>query len=387
MGHGKNYNYMKNFRHYILFSFFIMTSAWAQLPQKDLIGPKLILGLEPQQTPQILELTDLRVKIPSPVKRSSDEKCVFLIHADKYNNDVYKIGNNVDTLIENSHNNCEMLKEVQNYKELAKQDKRWSFSFYFGFSRTKYLPTDMKLESSRVNVEIKDFEFKERTSASFYNPTTWESIGDSFRWIDEPTNHFIITAEKKNHNIIISIFHPKYLKKDYQTKYVKGTVDGVDIDGYVPINEEFDGYNNQPGEMFLVRFQNTHMQMAWQVGYGYDIKIFDSQKAGKLSIRPAVYLGMMTGRHLTVYTKPGEYWDYDEYEDRDRIHGPMFSVGLRLNYRIKNFNLFVDTKYSKAWITHGFMDGTAKYEHQQIPLTFGVGYTLKTKKKKKRTKP
>jgi hypothetical protein len=78
MGHGKNYNYMKNFRHYILFSFFIMTSAWAQLPQKDLIGPKLILGLEPQRTPQILELTDLRVKIPSPVKRSSDEKmCLF----------------------------------------------------------------------------------------------------------------------------------------------------------------------------------------------------------------------------------------------------------------------------------------------------------------------
>jgi len=308
-----------------------------------------------------------------------DSKCTFLIKSDDQK-DFY-----------------EQLKIVSNYPESISNDKcdlkglndeiernGWNFSFHFGFTRTHYRPTDMHLRSSRMDVLIHDFEFQERTSAGYYNPTNWESVQDAFRWIDEPTNSFILTAEKNGHSIILSIFHPKFLKKTHQNAHVIGTVDGVEIDDFIDINEDFDGYNNVPGEMYLVRFENTHLQMEYSLGYGYDLKIIDSEKYGTLSVRPEVFLGVMTGGNLTVYTKPGEYWEYDDYKQSLAVQGIMYSGGLRVNYEIKNFNFFVEGKAAVAHLNHGFMDGRAKYNLQYQSLTFGVGYTFKKRDKKKK---
>jgi hypothetical protein len=332
--------------------------------------------------PQLMALENIKVVIPSS-ENKSDEKCVYLIHANNIK-EFHKTSETIESLLETNQESCQMFKDLAYQKEKLKKDKKWTFSFHFGFSRTFYDNTDMKLRSSRVDVLIKDFEFDERTSADFYNPSTWKKPLDAFRWIDEPTNHFIITAEKNNHSIILSIFHPKFLKKQYQQKHVTGVVDGVAVDDVIEINEPFDGYNNQLGEMYLVRFENTHLQMAWEVGYGYDIKLFNSNKYGALSIRPAIYVGMMSGRNLSVYIKEGEYWEFDDGVDRHQIQGLMYSAQVRLNYRIQNFTLFIDGKYSKATLEHGFFDGTASYDLSYKAVTFGVGYTFESRKKKKK---
>lgn len=308
-----------------------------------------------------------------------DSKCTFLIKSDDQKDffeQIKAVSSNPESI---SNNDCD-LKGLNNE---IKQNG-WNFSFHFGFTRTHYQPTDMQLTSSRMDVLIHDFEFQERTSAGYYNPANWESFQDAFRWIDEPTNSFILTAEKNGHSIILSIFHPKFLKKTHQNAHVVGTVDGVEIDDFIDINEDFDGYNNVPGEMYLVRFENTHLQMEYSLGYGYDLKIIDSEKYGTLSVRPEVFLGVMTGGNLTVYTKKEEYWEYDHFKQPLGVQGIMYSGGLRVNYEVKNFNFFVEGKAAVAHLNHGFMDGRAKYDLHYQSLTFGVGYTFKKREKKKK---
>lgn len=311
-----------------------------------------------------------------------NSKCTFLVKTDDQK-DFYEqlkiLSNNPETI---SNESCD-LKGIN--EEIERNG--WNFSFHFGFTRTHYNPTEMQLTSSRMDVLIHDFEFQERTSSGFYNPANWESAQDAFRWIDEPTNSFILTAEKNGHSIILSIFHPKFLKKTHQNAHVVGTIDNVEIDDFIDINEDFDGYNNVAGEMYLVRFENTHLQMEYSLGYGYDLKIIDSEKYGTLSVRPEVFLGIMTGGNLTVYTKPGEYWEYEHYKQPLEVQGIMYSGGLRVNYEIRNFNFFVDGKAAVAHLNHGFMDGRAKYNLQYQSLTFGVGYTFKKRDKKKKKKP
>jgi len=265
---------------------------------------------------------------------------------------------------------------VDEKTEPKKDNNGWKFNFNFGFNRTKYFNTDIHLKSSRINATIKDFEFKERTSAEFYNPSTWKQPMDALRWIDEPTNSFTISAEKNNNIIYATAFHPKFLKKDYQNKHVIGTVDGIDVDKVIPINKEFDGYNNQPGEMHMTRFENTHMQMDWQLGYGRRINILNSEKYGSLSYIPSVHAGITTGQHLDVYLKEGKYWEYDDYKDKNRIQGPNLSLGNRIQYDYKKFSVFVENKMTVSHLQHQFLDGTAKYNMKYISTTFGIGFKL-----------
>jgi hypothetical protein len=263
--------------------------------------------------------------------------------------------------------------------EIIKKDEdgdTWKIKFFFGFTRTSYSPTDMKLNSSRVDVVIKDFEFDERTSAHFYNPLKWEKPQNALQWIDEPTNTFAFSLEKGKDAFYLTAFHPKFLKKQYQTKHVTGTVDSVAVDGKMPINEPFDGYNNQVGEMYLVRFENTHRQMDWQLGYGRKLEIFDNKKAGKLIYIPRVDVGVTSGQNYSVYTKKGEYWEYDGVPDKHRIQGLNASVGHRLEYEKKDVTLFVDQKVTASKLKHGFMDGEASYQMLYSPVTFGVGFNI-----------
>lgn len=277
----------------------------------------------------------------------------------------------------------EVKKEINSNKS---DDNKWSFKFQFGYNRTKYFDTDMHLKSSRLDVTVKDFSFKERTSSDFYNPKNWEGFQDAFRWIDEPTNSFILNAENKNNVLYFTAFHPKFLKQDYQEKHVTGTVDGVQVDKVMPINEEFDGYNNQQGEMHLVRFESTHKQMDWQVGYGRNITLLETQKAGKLVYTPSVHVGVTSGKHLDVYLKPNEYWEFNDYEDKTRIQGANFSIGNRLMYEYGKFNAFVENRFNFSHLEHQFMDGKAEYNMKYTNTTFGVGMKIfETKGKPKIT--
>lgn len=257
-----------------------------------------------------------------------------------------------------------------------KKDDNWTFRFNFGYNRTKYFDTDMHLKSSRMDVNIKDFSFQERTSSDFYNPGNWQSAQDAFRWIDEPTNSFILSAEKNNNVFSISAFHPKFLKQNYETKHVTGTVDGVTVDKMMPINEPFDGYNDKLGEMHLTRFESTHRQMDWQFGYGRNITLMNNDKYGKLLYTPSIYAGVTSGQHVDVYAKPNEYWEFNDYEDKHRIQGLNASFGNRLQYEYGKASVFVENKTTVSHLKHQFMDGTAEYNMKYNATTFGLGFKL-----------
>jgi len=58
---------------------------------------------------------------------------------------------------------------------------------------------------------------------------------------------------------------------------MEGTIDGVEVEGVYDINKPFDGYNQEPGEMELVRNENTYMQIIFEVVYGYRFKLLDTK--------------------------------------------------------------------------------------------------------------
>jgi DUF4097 and DUF4098 domain-containing protein YvlB len=43
----------------------------------------------------------------------------------------------------------------------------WKIKLYFGFTRSRYLPTNMKVKTENLDITIQDFEFSERTSSDF----------------------------------------------------------------------------------------------------------------------------------------------------------------------------------------------------------------------------
>jgi hypothetical protein len=266
-------------------------------------------------------------------------------------------------------------------------DNQWTFNARFGFNRTKYFDTDMHLKSSRLDVNIKDFSFQERTSAGFYNPANWEQPMDAGRWIDEPTNSFTLSAAKNKNVFSLTVFHPKFLKEPYEDKHVTGTVDGVYVDKVMPINEPFDGYNDQPGQMHLTRFENTYRQMDLQAGYGRDITIADMHKFGKFVYTPSVYAGVSAGYHLDVYNKPGEYWEYNDHQDPLKIQGANVAVGNKIQYELGRANIFVENKFTFSHFKHQFQDGTAEYNMKYNATTFGLGYQLYKTKAKTPTTP
>ena len=67
----------------------------------------------------------------------------------------------------------------------------------------------MKFRSSRYNVDIKDYDWQERSSRTFFNPKTWMvEDNNPLQVIDEPTNKFTLSLEKNGLEIFLSAFHP-----------------------------------------------------------------------------------------------------------------------------------------------------------------------------------
>lgn len=251
----------------------------------------------------------------------------------------------------------------------------WKFRLYFGMNRTKYYNSDVQIRSPNLNVDIKGLEWKERTSAAYYNPANWESFQNAFQWIDEPTNTFVLSATKNKHEFMLSAFHPKYLTREGQVKEVKGTVDGVAIDGTKPLLGDFEGGANQPGELYLTSIRNTHMQMDFQLGYGREFELFKTDKNSALVYRPAVYAGVMMGKTVSIYEQePGQHV---EREDKVRIHGATAAIGNKLEYRFRDrVSAMVEYKVSGAMLNQKVFDGTVKYNMIYTPLHFGLGVKL-----------
>lgn len=263
------------------------------------------------------------------------------------------------------------------FTDKDKDGDQWIFRLYFGYTRTKYFNSpEVNLNSTRVNVSIKDFEWKERHSFEFFSLEELSKPGAALRFIDEPTNSFGFTMEKNNNVLMLSVFHMKWLFNNQQIKHVSGNIDGTDVNSVMHVTEPFDGYNAQPGEMHLLRLENTYWNINPQVGYGRKIDLIKNKKFGTLSYTPSVQVGLMIGSGYSAFTKEGEYWESDAKSQNISVKGMSFTAGQRLEYERKRMGVFVDQKFTSTKITQDFLDGTAKYRLQFMPVTFGISVKI-----------
>jgi hypothetical protein len=273
-------------------------------------------------------------------------------------------------------------------KTHKKQDDKWKIRLYASHSYTTYFNSDISLKSSRYNIEIKDYEWAERSSREFFTYDEWKKPGSNpLQMIDEPTNTFTISIEKNGHEFFLSAFHPKFLQADNQVKYVKGTIDGTEVDGVVPINKPFDDWDQVPGESELVRNANTHKQMTFELGYGYRFKLFDS-KLGSMSYIPSLGIGVMAGENRSTVIKPNEWFEFDDYKDNQYIQGVGGSVTNRIefNSRKEKVGFFYENKLGYYQQNHGFLDGKQSYNIGFMGNSVGVKVMIYNSNKKKNQK-
>jgi len=264
-----------------------------------------------------------------------------------------------------------------------KIDDKWKVRLYLSHSFTTYYNTDIKFSSSRYNVEIKDYQWIERGSREFFQYTKWTEQGNNLlQIIDEPSNTFVLSIERNSHEFFLSVFHPKFLQNPEQIVYMKGTIDGVEVDGTYNINRPFDGYNQFPGEMELVRNENTHREMLFEIGYGYRFKLIDD-KIGKITYVPSIGVGLSYGQNLVVVIKENEWWEFDNYKQKSEVQGFGGSITNRIEFNTEKerFGIFYENKLSYYKQNYRFMDGNQKYDLKLIGNSVGVKFMIYNSKR------
>lgn len=273
----------------------------------------------------------------------------------------------------------EQQEEAKKYpKEAPAKVDRWKVRLYASHSFTTYFDSDIQFRSTRYNVDIKDYSWAERSSREFFSPETWKEEGNNpFQMIDEPSNTFTASIEKNGNEFFIQAFHPKFLQAPDQVKYMKGTIDGVWVDGTAPVNKPFDGYDQVPGESELVGNANTHRQMTFEVGYGRRFNLVKN-KYGSITYVPSIAVGVMVGNNHSTYLAENEWWEFDSYDDAYGIQGFGGSITNRieLNSPKERFGIFYENKLSLYRQQHGFLDGTQKYNLGFMGNSFGVKFMI-----------
>lgn len=283
---------------------------------------------------------------------------------------------------------CQMLAENNNSLSVKQTDdsgNNWIFNLSFGYTRTKYFNSDVHFQSSRMDVVVKDFDWKERTSFNYFHKENLKGVDNMFRFIDEPTNAAFLSAKKGKNVFVVSMLHHKYLKQVGQVRHVSGTIDGVDVDRNMLVNQ-IDDYKNDPhdpGAMYLGRFENTWIQTTVQVGYGREFNLLKN-KNFQINYTPTINVGIMSGKTYSAYQSKEDYWTNDTNQDNWRIHGITFSQGNKIDFKYKRVGLFIDQKLIVTKVKNQFLDGTATYNFVYAPVTVGVTVDLNGKKVKKK---
>ena len=265
-----------------------------------------------------------------------------------------------------------------NINTTNKIDDKWKLRLYLSHSFTKYYNTDIEFSSSRYNVKIKDYQWIERGSRHYFHAETWAEEGNNpTQIIDEPSNTFVLSIERNSHEFFLSVFHPKFLQNPDQVVYMQGTIDGIEVDGIYNINRPFDGYNQSPGEMEIVRNENTRREMIFEIGYGHRFKLLDA-KIGNITYVPSMGLGLCFGQNLIVVVKEDDWWSYDKYKQKSEIQGFGGSLTNRIefNTRKERFGIFYENKLSYYRQNHGFMDGNQKYDLKLIGNSIGIKFMI-----------
>jgi hypothetical protein len=319
---------------------------------------------------------------------SVDDLCLAKVNAgsrnDKESISSYRINNEDMLLLENGF--CQ---EYISSKEIPTNNpnNKWTIRFYMSHSFTNYFNTDVSFKSTRYNIEVKDYEWAERSSRHYFLPKTLQEPGNNpFKLIDEPSNTFVLSIEKNGHEFFLSTFHPKYLQNIDQIVYMKGEIDGTPVDGFAPINKPFDTWDQVPGESEIVRNENTHKQMTFEAGYNYRFKILKT-KFGNITYAPGLGFGLMVGQNYSSVIQPGEWWEFDGYVDDYGYQGYGVALTNRIEFKTPNdrFGIFYENKIAYYKLEHGFLDGSQKYNLGYMGNSFGMKfkiYSLKTKKPK-----
>jgi len=281
-----------------------------------------------------------------------------------------------------------------------KAKTKWKIRFYASHSWTTYYNTDIKMRSSRVNIDVKDMPIGGRDGHHWFNPKTFLAEGNNpAQMIDEPSNTFTIGFIKpsKNgsieHEFILSAFHPKeiYASDDNGSNpivQVDGTVDGTEVHGMRQLSKPFDGYNQEAGELEISRNQSTHMNMMYSVGYKARFKLLDG-KAGSLVYSPGIQVGIATGKSYSAIIKEGEWWENDAYEESGlNYHGYGGSVTNKIEYLLPSgkFGIHYENKLGMYNKKVGFLDGTQEYTLKFMGNSLGLTFMIHDQSKKKKDK-
>jgi hypothetical protein len=268
-------------------------------------------------------------------------------------------------------------------------NRPWAIRLYFGNGNTFYRPTDMKVNTSRLDINMYDVNGKPRTGYQYFK--FWEyPFKDAFKWIDEPTNNLKIVFDANNHQYFLSINHPKVIYSNANSYpnlnrdiLVKGTIDGIPVSGYMPISQKFDGYNAQPGELNITKLENSWMFMQYELGYGYAIPLFKTERAGRIVFTPQIQAGIVVGPANGQMLQKGEYWEFESnMGTKYHVMGMSITPAARLEWQSKRqrIGLFAEYRYSHSNLKYPFMDGTIKHKMEYQSITFGFSTSIRVRK-------
>jgi hypothetical protein len=258
-------------------------------------------------------------------------------------------------------------------------DTKWKIKLYASHAFTHYVPSDITIRTGRYDVKIKDYEWHSRDGNNWFNPKTWFKPGNNPAQIfDEPTNAYAFAIEKNADIFFVSAFHLKFYQEPGQVKHIKGTVDGVPVDHIDYVNTPFHGYVQTPGEMKLVRNENTYRQMEYEVGYSHRFKLVSSKKFGTLSYIPGISAGFQMGATYSVIVQKDAWWDFDDFREKTKIQGLGGSIRNKIEWMCpkERFGIFYENKSAFYHRRHGLLDGAQEfnlmYTANYIGLTFMV---------------
>lgn len=266
-------------------------------------------------------------------------------------------------------------------KKIAKKEGKWAIRFYFGPTSTSYFNTDIKIATSKYQLELKNVSMIERTSNSHYK--VWEKLSSVktapalFQFIDEPTNTAVVSFGNKKHkyNINLVIFHPKILIVDgeeprtHTQADVTGTFDGAPVHGEMNLQDLFGAYRLTYGYMNI------------KVQFEKEVPIFKLKNGGGLSYLPGVSSGVFTGYADIHFRIPGvpAWKETDKSQPAIAPIGYSLSASNRLVYTFPGefLSLSIAHELTYGKLKYRVFDGTGEMNVNNQTITVSAGFRLK----------
>ncbi len=148
------------------------------------------------------------------------EKFIFIFFLTSLSFAQYKVHIPIKLLCLDHDHQCEKnfleKKEIkidfEKFKNNKNKSKKGSIRFSFSPTKTFYSNSDVRIQiPGKTDLKFINHPIRERTSFKYYK--VWEKglSWEILKFIDEPTNTFVLTYEKGKSEFSLTYFHPKYL--------------------------------------------------------------------------------------------------------------------------------------------------------------------------------